>query len=67
MRTRVMIIALLAGLACLTGCNGVVNSWDDRKHTYDRITSMDSRQIADDWDSIWLATKQSRLTRWYVR
>ena len=63
-----MLYAIVAvGAAASSGCHGVVKTWDDRKYTYEQILDMDTRQIADDWDKIWLADRQYRLTRWHIR
>lgn len=67
MRKIVALSLLAIAGAALLGCTGVVKSWDDRKFTYRQMTDMDMRQIADDWDKIWLADRQYRLTRWELR
>jgi len=67
MRMRVL-FGLLIGLSVLGGCGpGVVKTQAERKNTYREVFNMDMRQMADDWDAIWLADRQYRLTRWQTR
>jgi hypothetical protein len=61
------LVALYAGMALLAGCTGVVKSYDERMDTYGQVMDMDTRQLVDDWDKIWLADRQYRLTRWQTR
>lgn len=67
MRKWMLCAILAAGLAVSIGCDGVVKTWEDRKYVYEHVTDLDMRQIADDWDKIWLVDRQYRLTRWHVR
>lgn len=67
MRKLLCLSVLLLVPALLAGCNGMVKTWDDRKSTYREVWEFDQRQIADDWDRIWLAERQYRLTRWQTR
>lgn len=58
---------LVGAVATLTGCHGMVKTYDERLNTYAQVLDADMRQIADDWDTIWLADRQSRLTEWHTR
>ncbi len=64
---RWFLIGAAATLLGLAGCNGMVKTFDDRLNTYSRVLDTDMRQIADDWDTFWLADRQYRLTEWYLR
>lgn len=65
---KIVVFSLVAAAAfCSSGCDGVVKTWEDRKLTYKQVNDMDMRQIADDWDKIWLADRQYRLTRYNIR
>lgn len=66
MRVLVLLVGLV-GMVALTGCNGVAKTYDERKYTTKRALDMDMRQLADDWDRMWLADRQYRLTRWQMR
>lgn len=62
-----LFIGLMAGLVVLTGCNGMVKTYDDRMNTIAQVLDSDMRQIADDSDAFWLADRQYRLTEWQLR
>lgn len=64
---KLIILGLFVGVTALSGCNGVVKSYDDRKNQYSRTMDYDFRQLVDDWDAIWLADRQYRLTQWHTR
>lgn len=66
MRKLAILVAGLLGVA-VTGCNGVVKNYDERMNTYGQALDMDLRQMVDDWDKVWLADRQYRLTRWHTR
>jgi len=66
MRAAALMLMVL-GAVVLTGCNGMVKSWEDRKNSYAQIFEYDMRQFADDWDLLWLAERPIRLTRWEMR
>jgi hypothetical protein len=63
-----MLFGLLIGLALSAGCGpGVVKTSAERMNTYRQTLDLDMRQLADDWDTLWLADRQYRLTRWQTR
>ena len=63
-----VLFGLLIGLSVLAGCtSGLVKTRAERLSTYRQVFNMDMRQVADDWDTIWLADRQYRLTRWQTR
>ena len=66
MRAISLVSALLA-LAALTGCHGMVKSYDERKNTYAQVLESDMRQLVDDWDTFWLADREYRMTEWITR
>lgn len=67
MRLAILSFGLLLGLCGLSGCTGVVQSQADRENTYRQALDMDTRQLVDDWDALWLADRKYRLTRWEIR
>jgi len=61
-------LGFLTALAALTGCNGMVRDYEERKNMYAQTIDSDLRQLVDDWDNFWLADRShSRLTEWYTR
>jgi hypothetical protein len=62
-----ILLGCLTALTVLTGCNGMVQTYEDRKNTYSRVLDTDTRQLVDDWDTFWMADRQTRLTEWYTR
>ncbi len=66
MRTLALLIAA-AAVVGLSGCNGVAKSKTEIHNTVKQTLDMDMRQIVDDWNMIWLADRQGRLTRWQTR
>jgi hypothetical protein len=63
-----VLFALVVGLAVLAGCGpGVVKTPAERVNAFRESVNMDLRQLADDWDTLWLVDRQYRLTRWQVR
>lgn len=64
---RWVLIGAAAAVLGLAGCSGMVKTFDDRLNTYSRVLDTDMRQLADDWDTFWLADRQYRLTEWYLR
>ena len=37
------------------------------RSTYRQVLDADLRQMSEDWNVLWLADRQYRLTRWYTR
>lgn len=67
MRKLTLLAFVATSLLAWTGCNGMVKSYEGRKNTYEIVLDRDLRQLADDWDTFWLADRQYRLSRWSVR
>ena len=65
---KAVFFGMLIGLSVLVGCgSGVVNTKADRVNAFRQSVDMDLRQMADDWDTLWLVDRQYRLTRWQTR
>ena len=65
---KCVILGMMISLSFLAGCgNGVVTTKADRTNAFKQSVDMDIRQMADDWDSLWLVDRQYRLTRWQTR
>lgn len=62
-----MLIGLLAGVALTTGCATVSKTPAENLNNTRSIVELDMREMADDWNLIWLTDRQSRLTRWHTR
>ena len=63
-----VLISVLIGLSFLMGCtSGVVKSGDDRVNSFRQSVHMDSLQIIDDWDMLWMVDRQTKLSRWQIR
>ncbi len=62
-----LILIVLIAAACFTsfGCDNSTQTWDERMQRYALIQDIQNKQIADDWDVIWLADHNSRLTYWH--
>jgi hypothetical protein len=58
----------VVSLSILAGCGpGVVKTKGERVNAFRQSANMDIHQLADDWDTLWLADRQYRLTRWQTR
>ncbi|MFQ5805697.1 MAG: hypothetical protein ACE5I3_04520 [Phycisphaerae bacterium] len=65
---RCVLFGLLIGLSVLMGCGpGVVKTKAERVNAFREGLDLDMRQMADDWDTLWLVNRQYRLTRWQIR
>jgi hypothetical protein len=60
-------LVLFVGLVAVTGCNTMTMTYDERKGVYQEVLDSDMRQLAEDWDHVWLADRQYRLTKWQLR
>jgi hypothetical protein len=65
---KAVFFGMLIGLSAVVGCgSGVVKTKPERVNAYRQSIDMDLRQLADDWDTVWLIDRQYRLTRWQTR
>lgn len=64
-----LLLSFLAagGLAVLAGCATVAQTADENVATRRQIEELGYRQVADDWNLIWVMDRQSRLSRWNSR
>jgi len=62
-----LLLGLLAGLALAAGCATVTMSGKESVANTRSVLELDMREMADDWNMIWLADRQNRLTRWHTR
>lgn len=62
-----LLLGLLASLALAGGCATVTKTGPENMATFKRNVEFEARQIADDWNLIWMADRQCRLTRWQTR
>lgn len=62
-----MLIGLLAAVGLTTGCATVAKSPEENLNNTRAVVELDLRQMADDWNLVWLTDRQCRLTRWHTR
>ncbi len=62
-----LLLGLLAGVALTVGCQTVSMTPGENLALQRQIFDLDRREIADDWNLIWLTDRQCRLTKWQTR
>jgi hypothetical protein len=62
-----ILLGMLTGLAFWAGCATVTRTASENRSNIRSVAQLNVRQMADDWNLIWLNDRQSRLTRWHVR
>ena len=62
-----ILLGLLAGLAAAAGCATVTKTPSDNAANMRSIVELDMREMADDWNTMWLMDRQDRLTKWHTR
>ena len=62
-----LVLGLLAGLSLAAGCATVTKTAAENRATHRQIVELDMREIGDDWNLIWMADRQCRLSRWHTR
>jgi len=62
-----LLLGLLLGLVAAAGCTTMVKTPAEVRSTYRQALDADLRQMAEDWNVLWLADRQYRLTRWDTR
>jgi hypothetical protein len=62
-----VLLGLLLGLVVTAGCATMVKTPAEVESTYRQVLDTDLRQLSEDWNVLWLADRQYRLTRWYTR
>lgn len=66
---RALLLGLLAGLGLglAAGCATVTMTPEENLRHTRQVFELDLRELADDWNYVWLTDRQCRLTRWYTR
>jgi hypothetical protein len=64
---KVLMLGLLAAVATTLGCATVTMTAEENMLQTQRIVELETRQIGDDWNLIWLNDRASRLTKWHSR
>lgn len=67
MRKAVMFAAVLLASLAGTGCSTVTKSPGEVAATYRTALDLESRQLFEDWNYLWLADRPGRLMRWTSR
>jgi len=62
-----LFLGLLAAVALAGGCATLTLTPGESMANYRSIVDTDLHAMADDWNSIWFADRQTRLTRWHTR
>lgn len=62
-----LIIGLTVAVAAAAGCATVTQTPSENQASVKAVTELDLRQMADDWNLMWLVDRQSRMTRWHTR
>lgn len=67
MKHFLLLCTAIAGLI-LVGCQaaGMVEDGRQRERRLANVYSLNSRQIVDDWDELWLQDANCDLTQWYI-
>lgn len=63
----VVLLGLVVLTGALAGCATVAKTEDENASAMKHIAELDTRQIADDFNLIWLSDRQTRLTRYHTR
>ena len=61
----ILLFVCLANL--LVGCEGMVDTYPERKLRYKQINDLQTRMLVDDWDYVWLYNRSSNMTFWHPR
>jgi hypothetical protein len=65
---KLLLAGLFTALAMTTtGCQTVTKTPEEVRATHKQVMDLDARQMADDWNYLWLADRQYHLTRWHMR
>lgn len=62
-----LFLGLLAGLSLAAGCATVNMTAEENRASTAQIWEFETRQLADDWNLIWMTGRASRLTKWQTR
>lgn len=62
---KCLFLAMLAGLI-LTGCQTMTRNEEQHARQYDRVSDINERLLAEDFDAIMLFDKPSTLSRWHI-
>lgn len=64
---KCLLLGLGIALAAIAGCATVTRTADENLANQIQIADLEMRQIADDWNLIWMTDRQNRLSRWITR
>jgi hypothetical protein len=62
-----LFLGLLAGLSLAAGCATVTQTPAQNRATTAQIWELELREMADDWNLMWMTNRPNRLTRWQTR
>lgn len=68
MRSR-LLFATLIGFAALicSGCATMTKTGEESMRSQRQIVDLEMRELTEDWNYLWLADRQPRLTKWHTR
>ena len=62
-----LFVGILVGFLGLAGCATMTRTPADVRATYSRSAQYDMRQMADDFNFIWMLDRPTRLSKWVMR
>lgn len=62
-----LMLLVVCAATVLSGCNGMVDSWEERNIRTQQGLDIMARQAVDDVDYLFLNDRSMRLTPWQVR
>ncbi|HUS48076.1 MAG TPA: hypothetical protein VM098_08150 [Phycisphaerae bacterium] len=64
-KTLLLLTVLILVTTIMSGCDGMVDTSQDRMRRIRNINELQTRMIVDDWDYIWLYERNTYLSQWY--
>ena len=64
---KCLLMGLGLGLVLLAGCATVTRTPSENAANQKQIIGLEMRQLADDWNLLWMTDRQNRLSRWITR
>lgn len=62
-----VLLTVLVGVFAIPGCATVTKTPAEAMNTAKQSMDMDARQLAEDWNYLWLLDRQGRMSRWVLR
>ena len=65
MKKLFMLLVIAIGMSSLTGCATLVETPVERDRRICNITEINLKGMVSDWDTLWLADRNTLLTEWH--